>query len=145
NGEIIGSFVTSAEPDKDYVYYNAAYFLINDNVKPENCRKAINLFALVDEDSKEYTKALLALGDIYAEGKGGISKDDTRAFMYYNNAYTKGASLDSKQKEKLGDAYYNGKGTAVNKEKAFEMYANNSYGYVAVSPLNYKYVKTAIE
>lgn len=145
NGEIIGSFVTSAEPDKDYVYYNAAYFLINDNVKPENYRKAINLFALVDEDSKEYTKALLALGDIYAEGKGGISKDDTRAFMYYNNAYTKGASLDSKQKEKLGDAYYNGKGTAVNKEKAFEMYANNSYGYVAVSPLNYKYVKTAIE
>lgn len=144
-GEKIGSFVTSAEPDRDYVYCNVAYFLINDNVEPENYRKAINLYALVDEESEEYSKALLALGDIYAEGKGGISKDNTRAFMYYNNAYTKGATLNSNQKEQLGDAYYNGNGVAADKEKALQIYTDSKYVYTYVSTLNYKYVKTAIE
>ena len=144
-GEVLGSFVTSAEADRDYVYYNSAYFLINDNVKPENYRKAVSLYAIIPEDSKQYNNAQLALGDIYAEGKGGISKDNTRAFMYYNNAYTKGATLNSKQKENLGDAYYNGKGTAVNKEKALEVYTDGKYGSVFISTLNYKYIKTAIE
>ena len=119
-------------------------FLINDNVKPENYRKAVSLYAIIPEDSKQYNNAQLALGDIYAEGKGGISKDNTRAFMYYNNAYTKGATLNSKQKENLGDAYYNGKGTAVNKEKALEVYTDGKYGSVFISTLNYKYIKTAV-
>ncbi len=144
-GEVIGSFVTSNKIDGDYVYIKSAYFLINDNNQPENYRKAVSLYAIIPEDSKQYNEAQLALGDIYAEGKGGISKDDTRAFMYYSNAYTKGASLNSKQKENLGDAYYNGKGTAVDKEKALEVYTDSRYGYVSVSGLNYRYVKTAIE
>jgi hypothetical protein len=147
-GEVIGTFVTSLDfekMDRYYVYYWTAHYLIKDNDKPENYRKAINLYALVDEDSKQYNEAQLALGDIYAEGKGGMSKDDTRAFMYYNNAYANKATLNSKQKENLGDAYYNGKGTAANKEKALEIYTDNKYGYVSVSSLNYKYVKTAIE
>jgi TPR repeat protein len=147
-GEVIGTFVTSSgfdDMDKYYVYYWTAHFLTKDNVEPENYRKAIKLYAIVAEDSKQYNDAQLALGDIYAEGKGGISKDNTRAFMYYNNAYTKGGTLNSKQKEFLGDAYYNGQGTAVNKEKALEIYTENKYSFLSVTSMNYKCVKTAIE
>jgi TPR repeat protein len=147
-GEVIGTFVTSLDGDKmdrDYVYYWTAHFLIKDNAEPENYRKAVSLLAIIPEDSKQYNDAQLALGDIYANGKGGIAKDNTRTFMYYNNAYTKGATLNSKQKEQLGDAYYNGQGTAVNKEKALEIYDENKYNYLYVTSMNYKCVKTAIE
>ena len=145
NGEMLGGFVTSNDVDRDYIQYWTAHFLIVDNVESENYRKAVFLYSIITPGNKFYKEAQLALGDIYTEGKGGITKDNTKAYTYYNNAYKNDAAFNQKQKEQFGDALYNGYGTPVNKEKALEIYTDSKYSYVAVSSLSYKYVKTAIE
>lgn len=120
-----------------YEYY-ADYLKAQQYYKARNYELALPLYKKVA--SSGYAKAMTDLGIFYNTGECGVSRDDNKAFEYFQKASEKGNKDGMFQLAKL---YYNGLGTERDYKKALEWFLKaaengeeNSMNYIGLIYLN---------